>query len=477
MTSGGALVAAKVVFVAAGYAIYVGLSRLLSPAQFGTFLVVNSAVAVLNAVFLSGSIQTVSRFVSQRPENAPGTLRTALWLRLALSGSLGGAYFLGAPVLASALNEPALAPYLRVSAVIPVAYAFYAAMIGYANGLRRFGQQAAFDMGFSVAKVALVIGLAWLGFGALGAVAGFAGASVLILAASSLCIGHPALRDHASAGTPAVDMLKFEVAVMAHVGLTNLLTQLDLLMVQGLWSGGNATVAAAMYGSAVKLAQIPYSLLVALNFLIFPYIARSSARSSPVETAGYIRQALRLGAVLVVGPAVVLAAVAAGAVTLVFGERYAAAAPALQILALGYVAFALLTMSTTVINGAGRPVVSLGITAATVAAQAVLAGMLIPEGGIIGAAVASAVAYLMGLLAATGYLKARFGPIVPWASLARVAVAVSAVLVATSTVLAGVPALVGAPLLGALYLAVVLTLREWSWAELASAAGRTPSTP
>src|SRR5687767_10575720 len=86
LSSGAALLGAKVIFVIAGYAIYVGLSRLLAPAQFGTFLVVNSSVAVLNAVFVSGSIQTVSRFVSQAPPRAAGALRTALWLNAVLAG-------------------------------------------------------------------------------------------------------------------------------------------------------------------------------------------------------------------------------------------------------------------------------------------------------------------------------------------------------------------------------------------------------
>ena len=52
---------------AGGSGVAPGLPRLLSAAEFGLFLVVNSAVAVPNAIFISGTIQAVSRFVSQRP--------------------------------------------------------------------------------------------------------------------------------------------------------------------------------------------------------------------------------------------------------------------------------------------------------------------------------------------------------------------------------------------------------------------------
>ena len=475
LTSAGALLAAKIVFIVAGYANYVGLSRLLAPGQFGTFLVVNSCVSVLNAVFITGSIQTVSRFVSQAPERAGGTLRSALWLHVVLAGLLAGGYFLAAPSIASMLNDPQLLPYLRVSAVIPLAYAFYATMIGYANGMRRFVQQAAFDMSYSVAKIALVIGLAWLGYGAFGAVAGFAAASVLILAVAWQVIGRRALDDSAGSAAATSTIARYELAVMAHVGLTNLLMQLDVLMVKGLSAGDDASVAAAMYGSAAKLAQMPYSLLVALNFLIFPYIARSTAMASSAETAQYIRRALRLGTALIVGPTIVLALISAQAVSLVFGSRYAVAAPVLEVLVCGYVAFSLLTMSATIINGSGRPVVSLAITGAMVIAQFVLGRLLIPAAGIWGAAAASSAAYLIGLAAAIVYLTMKFGLILPWVSFARIAVAALVVAAVSRIPLGGVRIIVAAPVLGAVYLLTLVLLREWNVGELKAAVGRAPN--
>jgi len=467
-----ALLAAKIVFVIAGYAIYVGLSRSLTPAQFGIFLVVNSTVGVLNAIFVSGSIQTVSRFVSQNPEGAAATLRQALWLRLVLAGVASVAYFLAAPMLASVLNDPTLVNYLRVSAIIPLAYAFYAALIGHANGMRRFTQQAGFDMSYSLAKVVLVVGAALLGLGAFGAVAGFAAASVVILLAAAAVIGRHALRDRDAVGTTAGTMLRYEAAVMAHVGLTNLLMQLDLLIVQSL-SGGEGTVPAAMYGSAVKLAQIPYSVLVALNFLIFPYIARSTAQAPTRETAQYVRHALRLGFALSVGPAIVLAALGPQTIAFVFGPAYAGASPALQWLSGGYVAFSLLNLATTVINGMGRPAVSLAIAAVTLAVQATLALMLVRSDGFYGASMASAAAYLLGLSLALGYLVRVFGSVVPWASLAQVSFAVVAVLAVAWLVGTRVPVIALAPALGVLYLAALMVLREWKAEEVRFALGRT----
>ena len=464
LASGSALMGAKVVFVIAGYALYAALSRLLSPADFGTFLVVNSTVAVLNAVFVTGTIQAVSRFVAMSPESAAGTLRSVLRLQTLLATVAGGAYLAAAPLIASVLGDPSLTNYLRISAVIPIAYAFYAVFIGYANGRRWFGAQAGFDVGFSTLKLALVVGLPWAGFGVFGAVAGFSLASLLILAGAWLVIGRAALTPGGE-GRSASEIFRYQIAVVGHVAVTNLLMQTDLLMVKALFREGDASAAAGLYGAAVKLAQIPQSILVALNFLIFPYIARATASSSGVEAAPYVRQALRVGLTLTAGPAVVLAVLAPGALALVFGPAYTAAAAALTLLAIGYVALALLTMATTILNGAGRPVTSLMISLGALAVLAVLARLWIPSHGLSGGAAASASGYALGLTAALAVLAQRFGLPIPGSTVARVAVACG-VIVFASRLIGPLSILVSAPALGVLYLLVLFVLREWRLDEV-----------
>ena len=328
-------------------------------------------------------------------------------------------------------------------------------------------------MSFSALKISLMVGLPWLGYGVLGAVGGFAAASVLILLAAWLVIGRSAVKDRVAGATP-LTILKFELLVIGHVAVTNLLMQMDLLMIKGLFPG-DASTAAAMYGSASKLAQIPYSLLVALNFLIFPLIARATSQARPEEAAGYIRQAIRVGAALTIGPALVLAAVSPSAVAVVFGPGYQGAAPPLTILAFGYIAFSLLSLMATILNGAGRPLASLAIAVGTLAVQVALARLLIPEFGLSGGAAASSGAYLAGLVAALAYVIARFGNILPWATLARIALAGAAVLLVPNRFSDGWSVIVVAPALGTLYVLILILLREWSVTDLHAVTGRIPA--
>src|SRR5690606_9289967 len=93
------------------------------------------------------------------------------------------------PVLASAWQRDAtLAPLLATAAIVIASYAMYAALIGSVNGRRRFATQARFDMGFALLRGACLVGGASAGAAA-GAIAGFAGAAVLVLVAGLAILG------------------------------------------------------------------------------------------------------------------------------------------------------------------------------------------------------------------------------------------------------------------------------------------------
>lgn len=470
-SAGSCLFIAKIVFIISGYAIYAALPRLLGQNEFGIFLLVNSVVAVLNAVFITGTIQTVSKFISEAPARGATVMRAARRLQLLLAGGVSALYFAAAPVIANLLRDPSLTGYLQVSAVIPFCYALYAVSIGYLNGHRRFVQQSLFDIAFSIIKVSLVVTLPILGYGAMGAVGGFSAAAAVILAAALLFV-RPGPSDAAESPIRPATILKFELAVMAYVGLMNLLMQTDLMMVKRLSPVDAGNALAAAYGAAVKLAQIPQSLLVALNFVIFPLIARAVAEGDASKTSGYIAQALRLCVILVCGPATILALVSGDALRLVFGAAYASSADVLATLSFGYMALSLLGVALTVINSAGKPMHSCLIVGGTLMLQVVMNAVLIPQYGLRGAALGTASAYTGGFVISLVYLKGRFASTIPALTVVRVAAATAIVAVIGSFLAPHVPFLVSVALMGIVYAVAIFALGEVRLAEIVSLTGR-----
>jgi len=93
------------------------LSRVLTPADFGLVALATSVIAVLQVVSDSG----FSRALIQRKSLEEKDASTAFWTSLAIAVVLAGALALSAPLLASLLSSPTLAPILQVlSLALPI---------------------------------------------------------------------------------------------------------------------------------------------------------------------------------------------------------------------------------------------------------------------------------------------------------------------------------------------------------------------
>ncbi|MCA9604415.1 MAG: oligosaccharide flippase family protein, partial [Myxococcales bacterium] len=181
----------KIFFIVTAYTVALALPRVFGSEEvYGLFSVAFGAAAMLNAVLISSTLQTVSKLVSEDEAHAPQVLRRALTLQLAIGLGLGGLLALGAPWLAvHVFRNAAFTPLIRVSAAVVLAYALYAALVGYLNGHQRFARQAQLDMTFSVLRTVGLVGGAALGIGAIGALAGFAAAAVAILVIALVLVG------------------------------------------------------------------------------------------------------------------------------------------------------------------------------------------------------------------------------------------------------------------------------------------------
>src|ERR1044071_4957737 len=172
---------AKVWFLLSGWALHYILARLMSTDQYGQYQVVIGDISIINAVIVTGTYQTVSKYISQDEANADAAKSQALKLQLFVGGAIALALFLLSPVIAGFLGDPRLANYFRLGSLIPLAYSFYSVFTGYFNGQRRFLTQAALDSAYSTLKLVLIVLLVWLGYGVVGGVGGFALAAACVL--------------------------------------------------------------------------------------------------------------------------------------------------------------------------------------------------------------------------------------------------------------------------------------------------------
>jgi stage V sporulation protein B len=416
---------AKLYFIAAGYAVQLLLPRLLgSPETFGLYASAMNPVSILNNVLITATVQTVSKHVSEDFASAGTTLRQALVSQLLLGGGLSFSLWALSPWLAeSVLLDPLLTPLLRIAAIVLLSYALYAALVGMLNGQQRFAHQARLDMTYTTLRSAGMLGAAALGFGAAGAMSGFAGATIAVMTIAFVVVG---------LGTrgQTVDWkrwFQFMAPLWLYQLALNLVLQVDLSVLKGNaaalgQAAGMLPVAAAeeasrlvgFYRAAQTFAFVPYQLILSVTFVVFPMVSKAVSAGRDEETRGYVRASLRFSLIVLLAVAAPFSGAASGVMRIAYPGVYLAGSSSLAVLAFGIVAFSLFVIGSTILSGAGKP--GLPATIAVITVVFVLAAdtWLLRWAGLTEhslLAVASGTTFGMVLaLAATGVaLQLRFG--------------------------------------------------------------------
>lgn len=438
------ITAAKLYFMVAGYVVQFVLPRLLgTAAAYGAYSTVMRSASILNNVLVTGTIQSVSKFTSERDDRVPAVVRSALRFQAVLAGVVALTYFgLSGWIASTFLKKPSLTPYLRICTIVVVAYAIYATLIGALNGTKRFSRQAAFDVTFSTLRTALTLGLAAAGFGVMGALGGFAAAASFIAIAALVLVG---------TGGPGEGVSAKQYALFAgpiflfHLLLNGAMTS-DLILLSrfasiAAESAGQTAAAAEVtanaqagyYTAAQTFALIPYQAILSVGFVLFPLVSRSTFDKDLEATRSYIRGALRFSLLLVAGGAAVFSSRPESVIGLVFRPEYRVAGRALMILSGGFVAFSIFVISCTILNGAGRAwdaTVCAAVTFAAVAgANVLLAPGKLGAAGLVATATATSIGMTLGAVVAGASVFRRFGAFIPVATVLRAGTAAAGAVV------------------------------------------------
>ncbi len=426
------LTAAKFYFMLTGVALLLALPAFFKKFHpeghvelYGDYRTVIGLVNWCNMVLIGGTIQAVSKFVSEDPGRTDSVKWQTLRIQTVLGGGLTLLLLLGAGPLAEGYyDDAALAPYLRLAAPVVLLYAWYAAVIGCMNGLKRFKHQALMDIGFATLKVGLTIGLVAAGFAIAGAVGAFVITAVVMLVIAWFLLG----RERGEGQVSWRSILSFEGQTLVYAFLLNGMLQIDVQILKALApaSLGDSSLQTGVYAAALQIGQLPYVAPLSVAFVIFPLISRSSFTEDRARTRDYVRTTNRYSFLLLAALATALACNAGGVLGLVYPVEYVAGAPMLATLAIGYAFLAAAVINAAVLTASGRPALAVALFAITLGISAALNVLLVPRFGGLGAARAAAGAMGVGFVLAAAIMTRRFGVFVAPMTLLRIAVAVVA---------------------------------------------------
>ncbi|MFH1529763.1 MAG: polysaccharide biosynthesis C-terminal domain-containing protein [Pseudomonadota bacterium] len=423
------LTAAKFYFMLSGMALLLALPAFFKTFHpdghvelYGDYRTVIGLVNWCNMVLIGGTIQAVSKFVSEAPGRTDSVKWQTLRIQTVIGGGLTVLILLGAsPIARWFYGDEALAPFLRMAAPVVLFYAWYAAIIGCMNGLKRFRHQALMDIAFATLKVGLTIGLVAAGLAITGAVGAFVVTAGVMLVVSWLLLG----REGGDARVTWRQVLAFEGQTLVYAFLLNGVLQLDVQILKAFAPErlGDSSLQTGVYAAALQIGQLPYVATLSVAFVIFPLISRSTFTADRARTREYVRTTNRYSLLLLGALATALSCNAGGLLGLVYPEEYMAGAPMLAVLSVGYALLAAAVINASILIASGRPALAVALFAVTLGVSALLNVLLVPRLGGLGAAYAAATAMAVSFVLAATLSWHRFRVFVSVPTVLRIGLA------------------------------------------------------
>jgi stage V sporulation protein B len=376
---GLAVAGAKLYFILLGLVQQIALPRVLGLDGYGALSRVLSIASITYNPITTMSIQAVSRTVVQAaPAELPATVRRVLGWHAAFGLALAALFGLLSPGIAQLAGAGHVETPLRILAAILFIYSLYTPLIGIANGQKRFLVQASFDVTSATLRtLGLVVG-AYVArgmsqSGPAGSAVGFVVSATLVafIAASVIGVGRPG---HARLSLGRY--VSLALPLLLGQALLNLLFQADLTLLGRFASQAaertgaplaRADVLVGAYRATQLFSFLPYQILIAITFILFPMLAAAAKARDSDAIARYVRMGLRLSLIIAGAMVSVTLGLAPRLLELLFGAEAALlGGRALSLLSLGFGAFAIFGILTTVLNSLGRERESLVVTALAV---------------------------------------------------------------------------------------------------------------
>jgi len=328
---GLAFFAATVLSNGANFTFHVVMSRLLGPSAYGALgsilglsIVVTLATTAFQAAVTQAVAESGALSIARSMRRAALVAVVVLGLTAAISPLVEGFLHLASPVPVVLFGVFAAT---SVVAVVPQ---------GCLIGRLRFTAVAGALVAGAAARLGSGVLLVHWGWGLNGAVAATAVNGVVALAVllwplrSELSFRHPVAQLRLRIGSSAL--------AVAALGGVSAFVGVDTFLARHFLTGP----ASGEYVAAATAARIALFLPAAVAWLVFPRLVAEGGRSD--EARRLLRHAAAAVALLGGATAAVLAAVPGTVIDVLFGARYAGAAPALRVLAVAAAAVGLVTV-------------------------------------------------------------------------------------------------------------------------------------
>jgi O-antigen/teichoic acid export membrane protein len=376
-------------------ALTIFLTRELGPAGYGVFALALSFTGLLRRPAAGGTSQAAARFVAERLGNlaaVTGVLGMALRIRLLSAGAIAAALFALAGPIAELYDTPEMAWPLRAVSIAFIGQSLmnfwnniFVASRRASSSFALISSEAAMEF---TASVALVL----LGGGVLGAAFGRAigylfGAALGVFLVARL-LGRSPLRRTGRSPVTRREFVGYSGVMLIVTSATTAFAQLDVLVIGAFLTAS----AVGIYSAPLRLVGFLAYPGQALAQGVAPRLARHPDEAPAVRAA---ERALRYMVMFQAGLVAVLLVWAEPFVRLVLGTQFLESAEVLRALTPYVFLNGMSALLVSPLNYAGEGRRRIPVAVATLVVAIGIDVILIPEIGILGAAVGTDVAFAL----------------------------------------------------------------------------------
>ncbi|MGA1865749.1 MAG: polysaccharide biosynthesis C-terminal domain-containing protein [bacterium] len=191
------------------------------------------------------------------------------------------------------------------------------------------------------------------------------------------------------------EILPFAAPIILFSAGITILMSLDLFLVKSLLRSNDQT---GFYTAATMIGKLPYHFIVSFTLTLFPSVSRAHAQNNLEKIRHYIRRFAKYITHIMLPTVTIISILASEIITIIYSKRFIPSSQPLSIIIWGNAFLAYFLFCSTIFMAIGRPKVPFFFLCISLPLAIILNLHLIPKYNLIGAALATTLSHLAGLI-------------------------------------------------------------------------------
>lgn len=388
----------QIIYTISTSVLLVILARFLNAGNYGILFLTISIVQSVRVIAEWGIAKSLAKHLSELRIHTPSQVTNAIKFGAIVSVFsallLGTLFHMFSENMSQLLDEPQATAYLEVGAIVLMGFALVKFFRLAFQGFEEIKHSALIYGLHGFLQLIFVCVLTFAGFGAIGALWGYAIASVITSSIGSILFYYVAYRPYKSNEEDIdwrlmTDIIRYAIPLTATRGANKIDGNIDTLLVGAILN----PVAVAYYTLSKQIINFVERPAAIIGFTISPTIGSEQASGEGDQARHLYEKAISNIFILYLPAALGIILVSESMVELVFGSEYLGAVPVLQVLSIFAILQAVVHISGQVLDFLGRAKVRAYAKGLTATMNVLLTVILLPILGVVGAAWATVITH------------------------------------------------------------------------------------